>query len=77
MLINPVDEDKEALYGYSATNEMIDKYNALIKAGFNSKVGVIDTNTYLKEDGFYTSDGLHYDDNTYKKVYNFLKSNAT
>jgi hypothetical protein len=77
MLINPVEEDKEALYGYSTSNEMIDKYNALMKAGFSSKVGVIDTNTYLKEDGFYTSDGLHYDDNTYKKVYNFLKSNAT
>jgi hypothetical protein len=77
MLINPVEEEKEALYGYSTSNEMIDKYNALMKAGFSSKVGVIDTNTYLKEDGFYTSDGLHYDDNTYKKVYNFLKSNAT
>jgi hypothetical protein len=76
MLINPVEEEKELQYGYSATNEMIDKYNALLVEGFNSKVGVIDTNTYLKEDGFSTLDGLHYDDVTYKKIYNYLKSHA-
>ncbi len=76
MLINPVDEEKIFQYGYSVTNDAIDRYNALMVAGFDNNVGVIDTNSYLKEDGFLTLGGLHYDDITYKKIYNYLKSHA-
>ncbi len=76
MLINPVEEEKEIPYGYTVYNEMIDKYNMLMRAGFSDRVKIIDSNTYLKENGFSTVDGLHYDDNTYNKIYNYLKSNA-
>lgn len=76
MLVNPVEEEKEIPYGYTVYNEMIDEYNALMAAGFSESVHVIDTNTYLKETGYNTADGLHYDDETYKKIYNYLKSNA-
>lgn len=76
MLINPVEEEKEIPYGYTVYNEMIDKYNMLMRAGFSDKVKIIDSNSYLKENGFSTVDGLHYDDNTYNKIYNYLKSNA-
>ena len=57
-------------------NEMIDKYNMLMRAGFSDKVRIIDSNSYLKESGFSTVDGLHYNDTTYNKIYNYLKSNA-
>lgn len=76
MLINPVEEEKEIPYGYTVYNEMIDKYNMLMRAGFSDKVKIIDSNSYLKESGFSTVDGLHYDDTTYNKIYNYLKSNA-
>lgn len=76
MLINPVDEEKQVQYGYTVYNEMIDKYNKLMMNGFNSNVRIIDTNSYLKEDGFTAADGLHYDSTTYKKIYNYIKSNA-
>ena len=47
-----------------------------MRAGFSDKVKIIDSNSYLKESGFSTVDGLHYDDTTYNKIYNYLKSNA-
>lgn len=76
MLINPVDEEKEMQYGYTVFNEQIDKYNKLMQEGFDSSVRIIDTNSYLKSSGFNTVDGLHYDDSTYKKIYDYIKSNV-
>ena len=63
-------------YGYTVFNEQIDKYNKLMQEGFDSNVRIIDTNSYLKSTGFNTVDGLHYDDSTYKKIYDYIKSNV-
>ena len=76
MLINPVDEEKEMQYGYTVYNEQIDKYNKLMQEGFDNSVRIIDTNSYLKSSGYNTVDGLHYDDSTYKKIYDYIKSNV-
>ena len=35
----------------------------------------IDTNSYLKENGFSSSDGLHYTKSTYNKIYSHIKNN--
>ena len=35
------------------------------------------TNSYLKEIGFETQDGLHYVDSTYESIYNYIKSDIT
>ena len=47
-----------------------------MQEGFDSSVRIIDTNSYLKSTGFNTVDGLHYDDSTYKKIYDYIKSNV-
>ncbi len=73
MLVNPVDEEKERAHGYSVTNRHINTFNNALKKGLSDDVIIIDTNSYLKEEGFKTEDGLHYDNNTYKLIYDYIK----
>ncbi len=75
MLVNPVDEAAEASYGYTVTNSRIDEFNRQMKAGLDSSIGILDTNAYLKQTGFKTADGLHYDRNTYGMIYRYIKQN--
>lgn len=75
MLVNPVDEEKETLYGYSVKNEKIDLFNQKMINGLDSSVGIIDTNSYLKSTGYLTVDGLHYATETYRAVYDYIKLN--
>lgn len=77
MLVNPVDEEKEAYNGYHVKNENIEIFNERMRNELDERIGVIDTNTYLKESGFETMDGLHYTNDTYEKIYNFIKSEIT
>ena len=57
--INPVGKT-------TITNEEIDEFNAqIMQAGLN----VLDTNTWLKEEGFDTWDGLHYTEESSKAIY--------
>ena len=58
---------------YSNLNSDITTFNQKLKSGL-SNVTYIDTNTYLKQNGFSTTDGLHYTSDTYKKIYNYIKS---
>lgn len=60
---------------YSHLNSNIDNFNQKLKSGLNSNVSYIDTNSYLKSNGFSTTDGLHYTGDTYNKIYNYIKSN--
>lgn len=73
MLVNPVDEKKEEQHGYSVENDVIDDFNSVMEEELSSDVGIIDTNSYLKEEGFETVDGLHYDRSTYKLIYDYIK----
>lgn len=75
MLVNPVDENAEKSSGYTVKNEDIDTFNKKLVNGFNKKVKIVDTNSYLKEVGFDTVDGLHYTTETYQNIYNFIKDN--
>lgn len=59
---------------YEQLNSEIDLFNNKIKTSLDS-VKFIDTNSYLKSTGFETIDGLHYDNATYQKIYNHVKSN--
>ena len=52
--------------------------NTLEKIHFNEKIKessaiYIDTYGYLIEDGFESPDGLHYNNSTYQKIYNYIK----
>ncbi len=73
MLVNPVDEEKERAHGYSVTNKQINTFNNALKKGLSDDVIIIDTNSYLKKEGYKTEDGLHYDNATYKLIYDYIK----
>ena len=58
---------------YNHLNSDIYSFNQKLKGGL-SNVTYIDTNSYLKYNGFSTTDGLHYTSDTYNKIYNYIKS---
>ena len=58
---------------YNHLNSDIDSFNQKLKSGL-SNVSYIDTNSYLKSNGFSTTDGLHYTSDTYNKIYSYIKS---
>lgn len=64
--VTPVDEAKEAQYGYSRTNNEIKEYNSFVMATLPEKVNYIDSYNYILANGFDTEDGLHYSANTYR-----------
>ena len=39
-------------------------------------VTYLDSNSYLKRNGFSTVDGIHYTKDTYQKISNFISSNV-
>lgn len=74
MLVNPVDEEQETYSGYHIKNDDIDYFNQEIIDRLDENVIVIDTNSYLNAIGFETQDGLHYTEETYENIYNYIKS---
>lgn len=68
LTVNPVDEN---LY-YKITNKEIDDFNYKLKKNAKN-YKVIDTNNYLGKYGFKTSDGVHYDYETYQLIYDYIK----
>ena len=74
MLINPVDDDICSYVGYKVSNAMIDEFNTKIEDELiGTDIKIINVNTYLKETGFTSFDGLHYSDDTTEKIYNYIK----
>lgn len=65
--VNPTDGS------YSNLNSDIDSFNQKLKKGL-SNASYIDSNSYLKSNGYSTKDGLHYTNDTYNKIYNYIKS---
>ncbi len=60
---------------YSYLDSDIKKFNNEIKQSLNSNIKYIDTYNYLVKSGYSSSDGLHYDADTYKKIYNYIIKN--
>ena len=67
--VNPCDGAK-----YEKMNPTIVRFNEQMKSGLDSSVGYIDTHSYLINNGYQTTDGLHYDKETYDKIYDYIKS---
>ncbi len=63
--VNPIDH-----YG-NLSNQKIENFNASLK---KLDIAYIDTFTILCETGYSTADGLHYNTNTSKKIYNGILS---
>lgn len=68
MSVNPVNETAESKHGYSVTNANIDEFNNILYKSLRKEICYLDTNSYLKNTGFGTQDGLHYDTKTYQKL---------
>lgn len=66
--VNPTSRSRDYL------NEDIDSFNAKMRQGLSSHIRYIDTNSYLKANGFASDDGLHYSSTTYKLIYAYIKS---
>lgn len=75
--VNPVNEDQEYNYGYNKKNSDIDYFNKAIIPKLSPSIKIIDTNAYLKSVGYSCTDGIHYKNETYRKVYNYIKMNLT
>ncbi len=70
--INPVIDSKAKAKNYSVTNNHVISFNVALKSKLNSNVQYCDT--YSQIDGkINTSDGVHYDDATYKLVYETIQ----
>ncbi len=67
--VNPTSRSADYL------NADIDSFNSKMKHGLSGYVKYIDTNSYLKTNGFSSGDGIHYSTETYKKIYYYIKSN--
>lgn len=67
--VNPVNEKKLASY-YTIRNKGIDTFNKKMYLAFRSSF--VNSNKYMKENGFATRDGLHYTAAVYKDLYRFL-----
>lgn len=65
--VNPTNRSSASL------NDDIDAFNLKLKNGLSSYVTYIDTNTYLMNNGFSSSDGVHYTNTTYKQIYTLIK----
>lgn len=65
--VNPTNRSAEHL------NDDIEAFNNKLKSGLSSYVQYIDTNTYLMNNGFSSSDGVHYTNTTYKQIYTLIK----
>ena len=61
MSVNPCDGKRNSL------NTEIDNFNTKLST---SEFEYLDTASYLKTDGFSTSDGVHYTKDTYIKIWN-------
>lgn len=66
MSVNPLDDDAD----FNTTNEMIELFNATLKSSFPEQY--LDSYSYLIGNGYTTVDGLHYTDDTYKSIHNFV-----
>ena len=66
--VNPTSKSMDYL------NSNIDSFNTKMRQGLSSNIRYIDTNSYLKANGFSSGDGVHYYADTSKQIYNYIKS---
>lgn len=74
MSVNPINDKAAAKAGFIARNNMVTQFNSHMKAAFSGIY--IDTYNYLKLNGFSAPDGIHYTNDTYLKIYNYILKNS-
>lgn len=71
--VTPIDDEKAKKYGYNATNNNVITFNSSLKSGLNNNIRYCDVYSKIINN-FSTSDGIHYTNDTYKNIYNIIKS---
>lgn len=74
--VGPVDEAMEKKHGYSVKNSQIESFNSKLKKGISSMSNISYCDTYNNVSGYKTTDGVHYTNDTYKKIYNYIMDNC-
>lgn len=59
------------------TNDQIESFNSRLKNELDPRIQWIDGYTFLQQNGFNASDGLHYDKTTYMNLYSYYMSVMT
>lgn len=67
MSVNPLDESKGE---FNTTNEMAELFNVTLENAFPDIY--LDCYSYLTQNGFETVDGLHYTEDTYRTIHNYV-----
>ena len=62
---------KKQKQGYTERNKVIQTFNEKLSVGLLPQIEYIDCYGYLKDTGFGTTDGTHYNAATSKKIYSF------
>ena len=71
MSVNPTDGS------YDYLNENYDDFNSIVRDWIRKDYQYVDSSTYMKENGFITSDGLHYTQTQDEIIYDFLMNEVT
>lgn len=71
MSVNPVIEEAASANGYHRTNAQIDSFNAQMSCAFPDRY--LDVASELALYGYASTDGIHYDENTYVLIQSIAK----
>lgn len=72
--VNPIDETKFS--GNNVTNQKIKDFNKQLKNGLRAKIKYCNTYSKIQNDLKTADDGLHYSNETSKKIYNLIVDNC-
>ena len=71
--VNPVDEKKEKEHGYTVKNSQIIAFDKKLKAAFGNGT-YLNTYKFIVSRGVDTRDGVHYEEQVYRDLYNYIIS---
>ena len=71
--VNPVDEKKEKEHGYTVKNSQIIAFDKKLKAAFGTGT-YLNTYKFIVSRGVDTRDGVHYEEQVYRDLYNYIIS---
>ena len=71
MSVNPVSDAMASSCGYFINSDMVISFNNVLQQAFPEQY--LDVYSYLLENGYGTSDGVHYDVGTYLVVQEYTK----
>ena len=69
--MNPVNDGMASSCGYFINSDMVVSFNSVLQQAFPE--AYLDVYSYLQQNGYGTSDGVHYDVGTYLVIQEYAK----